>query len=161
MLKLRRLHHENVPNKNRDSLCGKYSQCKYFPSGIFLVRFSTQGLSLDFLNLFLFCFLLLTDGAPPVKEKKKRSQLWLFVVQRAEAEAAALSLGFSLSKVLIRFAAQTYFCCLPPPHPSNPPSPSPTLSLSLLHSAADVLDLCVPIKEAPLTARHQLKYSRC
>lgn len=47
------------------------------------------------------------------------SQLWLFVVQ--QAEAAALSLGFSLSKVLVRFAAQTYFCCLPPPHLCPPP----------------------------------------
>lgn len=80
-------------------------------------------------------------------KKPSLSRLWLFVVQ--QAEAAALSLGFSLSKVLLRFAAQTYFCCLPPPHlcppphhthhPSNhhpppphePPSPLSSLSLSL------------------------------
>lgn len=52
-------------------------------------------------------------------------QLWLFVVQHAEA--AALSLGFSLSKLLIRFAAQTYFCCLPPPH-LYPPDTTTTTS---------------------------------
>lgn len=85
------------------------------------------------------------------------SQLWLFVVQ--QAEAAALSLGFSLSKVLVRFAAQTYFAACRPhisaPPPSPPPlpiplttTPPPSSPINLLplaslsaHSAADVLDM--------------------
>ncbi|CAB1442329.1 unnamed protein product [Pleuronectes platessa] len=54
----------------------------------------------------------------PLPPHPRLSQLRLFVVQ--QAEAAALSLGFSLSKVLVRFAAQTYFCCLPPPHLCSP-----------------------------------------
>lgn len=135
MLNLRYLHHENVPNKNSDVLHVKYSHCKYFYHLRFFVRCSIQRLSLKIYLFFLF--LLLTGGAPPVKKlkikKPSQFQLWLFVVRRAEAEAAALSLGFSLSKVLIRFAAQTYFWCLPPPHPPLVPPHHPlSLFLSLL-----------------------------
>lgn len=97
-------------------------------------------------------FSSLSNGAA-LLEKPGLSPLRLFEVQRVEA--AALSLGFSLSKVLIRFAAQTYFCCLPPPHLRPPPlspislsfklhpqlpiyPPSPALSA---RSAADVLGM--------------------
>lgn len=75
------------------------------------------------------------------------SQLWLFVVQ--QAEAAALSLGFSLSKVLVRFAAHTYFAaCRPHISAPPPPSPSPHPSnhhpspLHLLPLASLSLSLC-------------------
>lgn len=66
------------------------------------------------------------------------SQLWLFVVQ--QAEAAALSLGFSLSKVLVRFAAQTYFAAYRP-HISAPPPTHTHLPIPLTTTPPPLLPL--------------------
>lgn len=109
MLKLRQhFHHEKAPNKSRDNLHVKYF-CTFLNVNISHLR-CLWGVRRFSLKSFFASHWWSTSGgkAQPVS-----------ALAVCSAEAAALSLGSSLSKVLVRFAAQTYFCCLPPPHPSN------------------------------------------